>query len=54
MTKRTQGLMLKASQATLDAWHADDRNFERELDGTPGWLRLTREALKAHTRESKR
>lgn len=40
--------MLEALESVVDAWHANDANFERELrDGTPDWLGKARAALKS-------
>jgi len=46
-------MLLKAAKAAVDAWHDDDRNFEREMeDGTPEWLAECRAALQAAEGES--
>ena len=38
--------LLDACKLTLDAWHAKDSNFERELNkGTPEWLSSVRAAI---------
>ena len=47
--------LLEACKAALDAWHAKDSNFERELNkGTPEWLSSVRTAIaKAEVRSEK-
>ncbi len=38
--------LLDACEAAVDAWHADNRNFERELaKGAPAWLTACRSAI---------
>ena len=38
--------MREALQTSVDAWHAKDSNFERELKhGTPEWLKKARTLL---------
>ena len=38
--------LLAACKAVVDAWHANDSNFERELNkGTPTWLAEARAAI---------
>lgn len=42
----TQRSLLAACHTVVDAWHADDRNFERELaQGTPPGLAAARAAI---------
>ena len=40
--------LVEAAKAAVDAWHDDDRNFDREMeDGTPEWLAKCRAAIRA-------
>ncbi len=37
--------LLAMARKIVNDWHADDANFERELDGTPEWLALARRII---------